>query len=298
MKRKDRYQHQLMPSDSLLGASLTSSEQDSLLCTLPRTTLPKLAPLRHTTTPSMQVTVNPFSGAICDMTTTTKAASSQLMMHQPESEYASVVYSSPTNIRRFNRLQYSSTLSSSSRSPQQLTRLRPNLSSSATSSPAHRSIVSSTTTLSTCISPRSGRYLDVEQQPVNPYQQHYNNADHHHIYCEIPLNSNKDRLRNLRSNHGGRFAAASRGGCSEDAEFFGEDATQCDLHNISDLSDDEHGQTTTFSELSSMHSSPIRSNFGPRRHLIQQGSPKKRVTRNLAPPPLKHDMSQLPATDV
>lgn len=313
----------------------TTSEQANLLCTLPRTTLlskpamgrqqlqqhhtgyQPVVDLCTTSTPSMQVTVNPYSYGML--------ASSNNCDTDNESQYASVVYaSSPqapvrsTTNSRFNTRLASNTMSPGGRnqaylSPQ-LARLNSTLRSN-NGSPVHNryhnSAMSSTTTLSTCLSPRSGRY--------EPALESYDQANHH-VYCEIPMSSSKqlDRLRlqqQLRAKLRQQNNPSSLD--NNETEFF-EDSTQCDLHNISDLSDDEVNQlqsTTTFSELSfqQQHSN----NCSPKhysRRLNNTGSPlasshnsRKSQSRKahqhlLSPPPLKSrttdPMSQLPATDV
>jgi hypothetical protein len=326
----------------------SNSERDNLLCTLPRTTLPKLAPRMVNQlgpavpgadlpvyTQSMQVTVNPYSIGVPNMSCDT----------DNESQYASVVYSSPTMARRVNRFapQQYSTLSSRGHhlSPQLnrlTTTLRQPTSSSVNSSPIHRNLqssMSSTTTISTCISPRSGRYqlsdatdqtlLDLTSRSYNPplqqQQQHplpSYDTSLHHVYCEIPYamprnhqQQQVDRLRLQQQLKAKLRQQQPPTSFTDETDVFGgEDATQCDLHNISDLSDDEH-QHTTFSidELSfhgSRHSSP---KHHPRtRHQLNNSSSspakssnnKKRL-KGLQPPPLSikdAEMSQLPSTDV
>jgi hypothetical protein len=280
-------------------------------------------------TQSMQVTVNPYSVGVPNMSCDT----------DNDSQYASVVYSSPTMVRRVNRFapQQYSTLSSRGHylSPQLnklTTTLRQPTSSSVNSSPVHRNLqsaMSSTTTISTCLSPRSGRYqssdatdqtlLDSTSRSYNQQQQQAhvpsNETSLHHVYCEIPYgmprNQQMDRLR-LQQQLKAKLQRQQPSFTDETDVFFAgaEDATQCDLHNISDLSDDEH-QHTTFSidELSfhgSRHSSP---KHHPRtRHQLNNGSSspakssnnKKRL-KELQPPPLSikdAEMSQLPSTDV
>ena len=286
------------------------SEQDNLLCTLPRTTLPKLVPPRVTQVPqdfcqSTQVTVNPYNtfgltatpiNSNCDTDT--------------ESQYASVVYASPTAHRRLNsRANYNR---SHPLSPQ-VTRmnpggtLRPAGSSSIHGSPIHRSQMSSTTTLSTCISPRSLR----SEYPM-PAPTGYD-PNLHHVYCEIPLptklppsrpNFIKNKLRNAGGGSGAIVAGHPGSSVTTDeTELYGEDTTQCDLHYISDLSDDE-----PLSCPQSPRHYPYQSGNGSRQqqppHLI--GSPSKSSSkrqRRFQPPPLKASSGvaladQLPATDV
>ncbi len=310
----------------------TTSEQANLLCTLPRTTLLSKAPLSHqqrtgfqpmdmppNSTPSMQVTVNPYSYTglpllpnSCDTP----------MDNEESNHYASVVYSSsPTMSRRLatsrGRPGHQAYLS-----PQLArlnTTLRPtNSCHSANGSPVHRyhnqsSVVSSTTTLSSYLSPRSGRY-PINEAAAGPPPSY--DPSLHHVYCEIPVTSSSglnnkqlDRLRHkskMRPNHSS---------LTDEADFYGEDTTQCDLHNISDLSDDELQQQTSFSELSfhSKHSGSPKHYPGAssRQSRLNNGSPshKKRAKessrqhhQHLSPPPLKchtkEQMSLLPATDV
>ena len=293
----------------------TSSEETSLLCTLPRTTLlskpmgsqPRtgyqpvdLCPT--TTTPSMQV--NPYSYGMqinnpsCDT----------------DPEYASVLYSSSPTIARHtrlvqgNRAQYTMSPRSQNYLSPQLARLNSTLrqpSSSANGSPVHRyhaSAMSSTTTLSTCLSPRSGRYQlsDTSELPNASYDPNL-----HHVYCEIPMFSKHRLQQHLRSK-----LRQHPSSLTDETEFY-EDTT----HNISDLSEDEYGMPQ-MSELSfqsgSKHSTNSPKHYPRRQQLLNNGSPshnnKKRAAtasnrhHHLSPPPLKShtkdSMSQLPATDV
>lgn len=178
----------------------TSEQQGNLLSTLPRTTL-SIPPataypsgltkvLPTNSTPSMPV--NPYSYqsvANCD---------------SEESTYASVVYSSPTH-RRYPK--YSSTLKY---------HLSPNLSTRM--SPVHKNVstLSSTTTLSTCLSPRSVRYTTEEVPSYDP--------NLHHVYCEIPQVPHRVPTQKFK--------------------FKNEDLFEDTSHNISDLSDDENTWST------------------------------------------------------
>ena len=113
------------------------------------------------------------------------------------------------NPTRLNSQQYTS-LSPRPGQPQsylspQLARLnstlRPATShlTSANGSPVHRqSAMSSTTTLSTCLSPRSGRYpLSEAELPPGGGVSHpiqsglsYDPSVQNHVYCEIPVSNN------------------------------------------------------------------------------------------------------------
>jgi hypothetical protein len=228
----------------------STSEQGNLLSTLPRTTLsippatgypsaasPKvLPPISHT--PSMPVNPYSYHSVNCD---------------SEESTYASVVYASPTNSRRYPK--YSSTLKY---------HLSPNLSTRM--SPVHKNVstLSSTTTLSTCLSPRSMRYTTEEVPAYDPQL--------HHVYCEIPQVPHRVPTQKFRC------------GTKNETELF-EDTS----HNISDLSDDEN----TWSTFGS-----------PKHHHSHHKLAKMPRKVPLVPPPLRaaavktHEMSQLPATDV
>ena len=308
-----RFSCRLFPKkkDPLEGSS-SYSEQDNLLCTLPRTTLPKLAP-RVTQPadfcPSMQVTVNPyssFSGSGGMMTATPPPTNCDT---DSESQYASVVYASPTAQRRaFNNRppNYRSHLSPQvSRVPASTMMRAP---PSINGSPLHRSQMSSTTTLSTCLSPRSIR----SDYPIPNYDPNL-----HHVYCEIPLPCKPPPRPLLKGKMRGSGAGASS--LTDETEMYGEDTTQCDLRYISDLSDDDNDQLS----CSSPKHFPGRT--GPRNsHLL--GSPSKGKQRQrrqgggpgqFQPPPLSlaalaasskevttgatpntTDFTQLPATDV
>ena len=306
-----------------------SSGPNSLLCTLPRTTLLSKAQPAHqlsattmqrttynpmgmacpnTTTQSMQVTVNPYSTYTPLMTqnnpllppNTPLIPQSTICDTDSESQYASVVYSSPTMTRRprFNPGQsYSTTLSQGSRTQSQgqqgsylspqLARLnhtlRPPL--SANGSPVHQrqSAMSSTSTLSTCLmSPRSGRFNtedSIGQYPNTTREgtQQYPSYDPnlHHVYCEIPLSASKqqqmDRIRLQQQLRSKLFKHQTNQSSLTDENtevIYTEDLTQCDFNNISDLSDDEFQNHTTFSDLSFQTNSK-HSNNSPK-HYNQQ----------------------------
>lgn len=296
----------------------TTSDQANLLCTLPRTTLLSKQAMGQqqrtgyhpvadlcTTTPSMQVTVNPYSYGML--------ATSNNCDTDNESQYASVVYSpSPVAAARTTNSRFNSRLNSNTMSPRnqaylspQLARLNSTLRSN-NGSPVHNryhnSAMSSTTTLSTCLSPRSGRY---EAQQALEDQAN-------HVYCEIPLSSSKqlDRLRLQQQLRAKLRQHNNPSSLDNETEFFEDSCTtQCDLHNISDLSDDEVNQQT-FSELSFQHSNNCSPKHYPRRlnnaspgssHNSRKSRAAKAAHQHLSPPPLKSSratMSQLPATDV
>ena len=221
--------------------------------------------------------------------------------------------------------------------------LRPSahaITSSTNGSPVHRqSAMSSTTTLSTCLSPRSGRYPLSEAECITqPHSNSHGTYDQNHVYCEIPVNPNNSQIK--RVEQPGNPATGlrliqhqlQRGKLRQqetaETELFYEDTTQCDLHNISDLSDDE--QQWSFSANKTPHSIsnspkhfPVNSSRNQRQQLNnsisspghinnkkQQRTPNRfqqhhqHVSTHLSPPPLKQNstkvdqMSQLPATDV
>ena len=204
---------------------------------------------------------------------------------------------------------------------------------SANGSPVHRqSAMSSTTTLSTCLSPRTGRYPLSEaeigglQSGLTYFEQQPNIQNH--VYCEIPVsqNNSQHQSQNNKQSTGLRLMQQQQLRTKlrqqqdlEAAEFY-EDTTQCDLHNISDLSDDEQW---SFSNTKVQHSSAANSpkhfpnstktqipnTLSTQRQQFNNGSPshnnkkpKRFVNQRLSPPPLKQStkdkMSQLPATDV
>ena len=223
-----------------------TSEQGNLLSTLPRTTLsiPPTTGYQATSTtkvlpptcntPSMQVNPYSYHPVNCDT---------------DESTYASVVYASPTHNRRYPK--YTSTLKYHL-SPQLSTRM----------SPVHKNVstLSSTTTLSTCLSPRSMRYTTEEVPTYDP--------NLHHVYCEIP-----NRVQNEVPHH--RVPKLRK------HEDFFEDTS----HNISDLSEDEH-----ISEWST---------FGSPKHHQKMAKISRKTPLRPPPLRMKNDeMSNLPATDV
>lgn len=276
---------------------------------------------------SMQVTVNPYS------TTTGYGTPTHC---DTDTEYASVVYSSSPTMARRNLMnpgtRFNSQYSSLSPRPvgHQTTYLSPQLArlnstlrpsahtlNSANGSPVHRqSAMSSTTTLSTCLSPRSGRYpLSEAEMPNLSYDPNVQN----HVYCEIPVSQHQNKQpghRMLQNQLRNKLRQQQQ---HDETEFY-EDTTQCDLHNISDLSDDEQWSFST--KVQQQHSScssspkhfPNSSRTASQRQLIggppNNGSPShnnkkpKRFqhSQHLSPPPLKQStkdqMSQLPATDV
>ena len=229
-----------------------TSEQGNLLSTLPRTTLsippatgypsgsPKvLPPIISSHTPSMQV--NPYS------------YHSNVNCDSEESTYASVVYASPTQSRRYPK--YSSTLKY---------HLSPNLSTRM--SPVHKNVstLSSTTTLSTCLSPRSMRFTTEEVPTYDPQL--------HHVYCEIPQVPHRVPTQKFRC------------GTKNEADLF-EDTS----HNISDLSDDENTWSTFGSPKHHHHHKLPKM---PRK--VPLVPPPLRAAAAVK----THEMSQLPATDV
>ena len=284
--------------------SSSYSEQDNLLCTLPRTTLPKLAPRgiqqqqQQDFCPSMQVTVNPYSSFGLTATNNTNCDTDS------ESQYASVVYASPTAHRRLNtnrdRSSYRSHLSP------QVTRVTTStmrLPPSMNGSPVHRSQMSSTTTLSTCLSPRSIRSEYPPIIPGSPIVPGYD-PNLHHVYCEIPLPC-KPPPRPLIKGKIRHGAGSSQ--LTDETELYGEDTTQCDLRYISDLSDDDQHELTSCSSpkhYPRQHHIPRES----RSQHLGGGSPSKGKQRHrrgqFQPPPLSlsstkdTDMTQLPTTDV
>jgi hypothetical protein len=150
-----------------------------------------------------------------------------------------------------------------------------------------------------------------------------------HVYCEIPVSTpnsqhqsqNKQQSTGLRVMQQQQLRTKLRQQQdSEAAEFYENDTTQCDLHNISDLSDDEQWSfsTTKVQQNSSAANSPKHFPnstktqiplHSTQRQQFNNGSPshnnkkpKRFVNQRLSPPPLKQStkdkMSQLPATDV
>lgn len=296
----------------------------------------------------MQVKVNPYSTATGYGTPT----------HcDTDTEYASVVYSSsPTMARRTlmnpTRFNSSSQYTSLSPRPGQHTYLSPQLArlnstlrpsahtmitsgalTSANGSPVHRqSAMSSTTTLSTCLSPRTGRYplSEAEMGGLQSGLTYFEQPNiQNHVYCEIPVSTpnsqhqsqNKQQSTGLRVMQQQQLRTKLRQQQDlEAAEFYENDTTQCDLHNISDLSDDEQWSfsTTKVQQNSSAANSPKHFPnstktqiplHSTQRQQFNNGSPshnnkkpKRFVNQRLSPPPLKQStkdkMSQLPATDV
>ena len=206
---------------------------------------------------------------------------------------------------------------------------------SANGSPVHRqSALSSTTTLSTCLSPRTGRYPLSEaemgglQSGLTYFEQQPNIQNH--VYCEIPVSQNNSQHQNQNNKQSTglrlmqqqqlRTKLRQQQDLEAAAEFYENDTTQCDLHNISDLSDDEQWSfsTTKVQQNNSAANSPKHfpnstktqiPSHPTQRQQLNNGSPshnnkkpKRFVNQHLSPPPLKQStkdkMSQLPATDV
>ena len=183
-----------------------------------------------------------------------------------DTEYASVVYSSSPTMARRNLMNPGSRFNSqySCLTPrpagqQQTTYLSPQLArlnstlrpsvhhtlTSANGSPVHRqSAMSSTTTLSTCLSPRSGRYpLSSEAEMPNLTYADPNGIQNH-VYCEIPVSQHQNKQPGLRMIQNQLRNKLRQHHQNDETEFY-EDTTQCDLHNISDLSDDEQWSFST-----------------------------------------------------